>query len=97
MLRQLVGQPNQLLALLSDLRRTIDAVTTMVVEDDHPDIAANTPPDHAWKVRDRLSPADLDQLVNSFRQGFTIPELVARHRMSFRAAAARSLLGRLGI
>jgi len=65
--------------LLSDLRRTIDAVTTMVIEDDEADIAANAPVDRAWRVKDRVSPAEIRQLVESFRQGITIPELTARY------------------
>lgn len=36
--------------LLSDLRRTVDAVTTMVIEDDEPDIAASAPVDRVWRV-----------------------------------------------
>ena len=35
--------------MLSDLRRTIDAITTMIIEDDQPDIAASAPAYRAWK------------------------------------------------
>lgn len=68
--------------LLSDLRRTICAVTTMVTRDDEPDIAASAPADRAWRVKERLSPRDLDQLVESFKEGTTILELVDRYGIS---------------
>lgn len=68
--------------LLSDLRRTVDAVTTMVIEDDEPDIAARAPVDRAWRVKDRLSPADLHKLVASFKEGMTIAELMGRYGIS---------------
>jgi len=80
--------------MLSDLRRTIDAITTMVIEDDQPDIAATAPAGRAWKVTDRLSPADLNQLVASFRQGVTIAELVARYGIS--RTSVRSVLRQHG-
>jgi hypothetical protein len=46
--------------MLADLRRTVDAVTTMAIEDDQPHIALA---DRAWRVTDRLSPAEFAFLL----------------------------------
>lgn len=81
--------------LLSDLRRTINAVTTMVIRDDEPDIAASAPADRAWRVKERLSPRDLDQLVESFKEGTTIPELVERYGIS--RTTIRTILRQHGV
>ncbi|HEV2403353.1 MAG TPA: hypothetical protein VGS08_04080 [Candidatus Saccharimonadales bacterium] len=68
--------------LLTDLRRTVQAVTEMIVEDDEPDLSTTAPVDRPWQVRDRLSQADIDQLIESFKAGSTIPELVAHYGIS---------------
>ena len=52
----------------------------MVIEDDQPDIAATA--DRRWRIKDRLSPSDLDQLVGAFKEGTTVPELVDRYGIS---------------
>ena len=65
--------------LLSDLRRTVDAVSTVVVEEDEPDLSSTAPVGRDWRVKDRLTSADIEQLVESFKDGTTIPELVARY------------------
>jgi hypothetical protein len=39
-------------------------------------ICPDVPPDRDWRVRDRLTAADIDQLVESFMDGATTPELV---------------------
>ena len=68
--------------LLSDLRCTVDAVTSIVVEDDEPDLSATAPIARDWPVKDRLVSSDIDQLVESFKAGVTIPELVAHYGIS---------------
>ena len=68
--------------LLSDLRRTVEAVTSIMVEEDEPDLSTTAPGGSDWRVKDRLSAADIDELVGSFKDGTTIPELVARYGIS---------------
>jgi hypothetical protein len=68
--------------LLSDLRRTVDAVTTIMVEADEPDLSTTAPIARDWRVKDRLASSDIDQLVESFKAGVTIPELVAHYGIS---------------
>ncbi len=68
--------------LLSDLRRTVGAVTSIMVEDDEPDLSVTAPADRDWRLRDRLTPSDIDQLVESFKEGATVPELVIRYSIS---------------
>jgi hypothetical protein len=65
--------------LLVDLRHTIETVTGTTVEDDESDVSVTAPADRSWHVRERLSSADIDQLVESFEAGSTILELVARY------------------
>lgn len=77
---EIIGRYSNTPNLLPDLRRTLEAVTTIVIEDDQPDIAATAY--RRWRIRDRLGPADLDQLVNAFKEGTTIPELVNRYSIS---------------
>jgi len=79
---EIIGHYSNTPELLSDLHRTVDAVTTMVIEDDQPGNVPNAPANRAWKVTDRLSSSDLEQLVESFRQGITIPEPVAQYGIS---------------
>jgi hypothetical protein len=40
---EVIGHYSNIPGLLPDLRRTLEAATTIVVEDDQPDVAANTP------------------------------------------------------
>jgi len=68
--------------LLSDLRRTVEAVTTVIVEDDELDVTTTAPTDRLWKLKDRLSSGDISQLIESFKSGTTIPELVTRYGIS---------------
>jgi len=79
---EVIGHYSNTPDLLPDLRRTIEAVTTMIIEDDQPDITATAPADRRWRIKDRLNQTDLDQLVASFSQGATIPELAERHGIS---------------
>ena len=88
---EIIGHYSNTHNLLTHLRRTIEAVTTMITEDDQPDI---TPPGQAWRIRNRLSPADLNQLVDSFRQGTTIAELTARYGIS--RTSIRAILRKRG-
>ncbi len=81
--------------LLSNLRRTVDAVTSIMVEDDEPDLSMTAPADRVWRVRDRLSPADIDQLVESFKDGTTIPELATRYGIS--RSSVKTLLRQRGV
>lgn len=81
--------------LLSDLRRTVQVVTEMSVEDDEPDLSITAPVDRPWRVRDRLSPADIDQLVESFKDGSTIPELVSCYGISL--SSIKTLLRQRGV
>jgi len=81
--------------LLSDLRRTVDAVTSIMVEDDEPDLSMTAPADRVWRVRDRLSAADIDQLVESFKDGTTIPALVTRYGISL--SSVKTLLRQQGV
>lgn len=62
--------------LLSDLRRTVEAVTSIMVEEDEPNVTLTAPGGSDWRVRDRLKAAEIDQLVDAFKYGATIPELV---------------------
>lgn len=81
--------------LLSDLRRTVQAVTEMIVEDDEPDLSTTAPVDRSWQIKDRLTPADIDQLVESFKAGTTIPDLVARYGIS--RSSVKTLLRKRGV
>jgi hypothetical protein len=81
--------------LLSDLRRTVEAVTEMMVEDEEADLSEGAPGDRSWRIKDRLSAVDLDQLVESFKRGTTIPELVARYGIS--RSSIKSLLRQRGV
>jgi hypothetical protein len=81
--------------LLSDLRRTVDAVTSIMVEDDEPDLSMTAPTDSDCQVTDRLSPGDIDQLVQSFKEGTTIPELVTRYGIS--RSSVKTLLRQRGV
>lgn len=81
--------------LLSDLRRTVDAVTSIMVEGDEPDLSMIVPADRDWRVRDRLSPADIGQLVESFKHGTPISELVARYGIS--RSSVKTLLRQQGV
>ncbi|HET9896528.1 MAG TPA: hypothetical protein VFQ44_16495 [Streptosporangiaceae bacterium] len=63
--------------LLSDLRRTVEAVTTMIVEEDELDVSTTAPTDRPWQLKDRLSSGDISQLIESFKGGTTIPELAS--------------------
>ena len=81
--------------LLSDLRRTVDAVTTVVVEDDEPDLSSSAPADRDWRVSDRLSPSDINQLVESFKDGTTISNLVTRYGIS--RSSVKTLLRQRGV
>jgi hypothetical protein len=65
--------------LLTDLRRTVYAVTEMAVGEEEPDLSTTAPADRPWQIKDRLSAGDIDQLVESFKAGSTIPELVERY------------------
>ena len=76
------GRPSNTPNLLPDLLRTLEAVTTMVIGDDQPDITATAPAGRRWRIKDRLTQADLDQLVASFGQGAAIPELADRYGVS---------------
>ena len=79
---EIIGHYSNTPSLLPDLRRTLDAVTTMVVEDDQPGYLQDASAGRAWKVKDRLSSSEIEQLIESFRQGVTIRELVARYGIS---------------
>lgn len=81
--------------LLSDLRRTVDAVTSIMVEDDELDLSTTVPADRDWRVRDRLTSADIDQLVESFKDGTMIPELVTRYGIS--RSSVKKLLRERGV
>src|SRR5215469_11474540 len=80
--------------LLSDLRRTVDAVTSITAEDDEPDLSMTAPADRDWRVRDRLSPADIDHLVQSFKDGSAISELVTLYGIS--RSSVKTLLRQRG-
>jgi hypothetical protein len=51
----------------------------MVIDGDQTDITAPAPADRRWRIKDRLTQSDLDQLVASFGQGTAIPELAERY------------------
>jgi hypothetical protein len=54
----------------------------MVVEDDEPDLANAAPVGRDWRVKDRLTASDIDELVESFKAGFTAQDLAARDGIS---------------
>jgi hypothetical protein len=63
--------------LLVDLRRTVQAVGE-TDQNDEPDLPPH-PADRPWHVRDRLSTVDIDQLVESYKAGTTIPQLATQY------------------
>jgi hypothetical protein len=79
---EIIGHYSNTPRLLPDLRRTLEAVTTMVIDGDQTDITATAPADRRWRIKDRLTQSDLDQLVASFGQGTAIPELAERYGVS---------------
>lgn len=81
--------------LLSDLRRTVEAVTTVIVEDDELDVSMTAPTDRPWQLKDRLSSGDISELIESFRSGTTIPELVTRYGIS--RSSVKTLLRQRGV
>lgn len=81
--------------LLSDFRRTVDAMTTITVEEDEPDVSWTAPGGSDWRVKDRLTPAEIDQLVDAFKYGATIPELVTRYGIC--RSSIKTLLRQRGV
>jgi hypothetical protein len=81
--------------LLSNLRRTVQAVTEMVVEDDEPDISTVAPVFRPTRIEDRLSASDVDQLVVSFKAGTTIRELVEHYGIC--RTSVKNVLRRHGV
>jgi len=81
--------------LLSDLRRTVEAVTELTVEDDEPDLSITAPGGRPWQIKDRLCATDIEQLIESFEAGMTIPELVARYGIC--RSSVKTLLRRRGV
>jgi hypothetical protein len=81
--------------LLVDIRRTVQAMATIMVEDDEPDLSMTAPADRDWRVKDRLTSSDIDQLVESFKTGTTIPELVNRYSIS--RSSIKTLLRQRGV
>lgn len=65
-----------------------------MVEEDGPDLSMTAPADHDWRLRDRLSPADIHQLVESFKHRTTIPELAIRYGIS--RSSVKTLLRQRG-
>lgn len=81
--------------LLSGLRRTVQAVTEMVVEDDEPDLSTSAPVFRPTRIEDRLSASDIDQLITSFKAGTTIRELVEHYGIC--RTSVKNVLRRHGV
>ena len=70
--------------LLSDLRRTLQAVTETTDQEDDPDLPSH-PTDRPWRVRDRLSEEDIQTLIKEFQTGTPKHVLAAQYSISLSA------------
>jgi hypothetical protein len=92
---ELIAHYSNMPELLSDLRHSVEAVTTVIVEDDDLDLSTTAPTDRPWQLKDRLSSGDISELIESFKSGTTIPELVTRYGIS--RSSVKTLLRQRGV
>lgn len=80
--------------LLTDLRRLVTTLSTPDDTHDNPGLPPH-PSDRPWRVRDRLSQTDIQNILDQFRGG--IPTHVLADRYSISQSSVKTLLRKHGV